>query len=64
MIIETVVVGPLQVNCYLVGCEKSRQAAVIDPGDDVDKILAGLKKADLKPQYIINTHEHFDHVGA
>lgn len=64
MIIKTVVVGPLQVNCYLVGCEKTREAAVIDPGDDIERILAELKNADLKPVYIINTHEHFDHVGA
>ncbi len=64
MIIKTVVVGPLQVNCYLVGCEKTREAAVIDPGDDIERILAELKTADLKPVYIINTHEHFDHVGA
>ena len=63
MIIETIVVGPLQVNCYLVGCEKSREAAVIDPGDDVERILEGLKKTNLKAVYIINTHEHFDHVG-
>lgn len=64
MIIKTVVVGPLQVNCYLVGCEKTREAVVIDPGDDIERILAELKVADLKPVYIINTHEHFDHVGA
>ena len=64
MIIKTVVVGPLQVNCYLVGCERTREAAVIDPGDDIERILAELKAADLKPVYIINTHEHFDHVGA
>ena len=63
MIVETIVVGPLQVNCYLVGCEKSRVAAVIDPGDDVEHIIESLKKADLKAAYIINTHEHFDHVG-
>lgn len=63
MIVETIVVGPLQVNCYLVGCEKSRMAAVIDPGDDVERILEGLKKHNLKAVSIINTHEHFDHVG-
>ncbi len=64
MILETIVVGPLQVNCYLVGCEQTRMAAVIDPGDDVERILEGLKKLNLKAAYIINTHEHFDHVGA
>lgn len=63
MIVETVVVGPLQVNCYLVGCEKTREAAVIDPGDDAERILDALRRADLRPTMIINTHEHFDHVG-
>ncbi|HDS15925.1 MAG TPA: MBL fold metallo-hydrolase [Proteobacteria bacterium] len=63
MILETVVVGPLQVNCYLVACELTREAAVIDPGDDVELILAALEKAGLKVVCIINTHEHFDHVG-
>ena len=63
MLIETVVVGPLQVNCYLVGCEKTREAAVIDPGDDVERINEVLRRTDLKPTKIINTHEHFDHVG-
>ena len=63
MIIKTIVVGPLQVNCYLVTCEKTRETAVIDPGDDVEEILAALKEARLKAVCIINTHEHFDHVG-
>ncbi|MBN2331789.1 MAG: MBL fold metallo-hydrolase [Deltaproteobacteria bacterium] len=63
MILETVVVGPLQVNCYIVGCEQSKKAAVIDPGDNVDAILAALAGHKLTVQYIINTHEHFDHVG-
>ncbi len=63
MFIETIVVGPLQVNCYLVGCEQSREAAVIDPGDDVERILTGLERAGMKASCIINTHEHFDHVG-
>ncbi len=63
MFLETIVVGPLQVNCYLVGCEKSRQAAVIDPGDDVERILGALQRAGMEAVFIINTHEHFDHVG-
>lgn len=63
MIIETVVVGPLQVNCYLVGCEQTREAAVIDPGDEAERIIEALRRADLRATLIINTHEHFDHVG-
>lgn len=63
MILKTLVVGPLQVNCYIVGCEQTKKVAVIDPGDNVDRILMALADQQLKVQYIINTHEHFDHVG-
>jgi hydroxyacylglutathione hydrolase len=55
------VVGPIQSNCYIVGCEKTREAAVIDPGGDADKILFTLAKDKLRCLYIINTHGHFDH---
>jgi len=64
MIIETLVVGPLLVNCYLAGCERTREAVVIDPGDDADEILAAIQRYQLKLKHIINTHAHFDHLGA
>lgn len=51
------------VNCYIVGCEKTKLAAVIDPGGDVRKILDIIKKENLTVKYIINTHGHFDHVS-
>jgi glyoxylase-like metal-dependent hydrolase (beta-lactamase superfamily II) len=57
------VVGPIQSNCYILGCERTRQAAVIDPGGDVDKILMALAKDHLSCVYIINTHGHFDHAA-
>ena len=57
------VVGPIQANCYLLGCERTKEAAVIDPGGDVDKILVTLAKDKLHSVYIINTHGHFDHTG-
>lgn len=63
MIIKELPVGPLQANCFIVGCEETREAAVIDPGDDVDQILMSLAESKLKVKYIINTHNHFDHVG-
>lgn len=63
MILESLPTGPLQVNCYIVACGASRQAAVIDPGGDVAQILALLKRHDLKVSMVINTHGHFDHVG-
>ena len=57
------VVGPIQANCYVLGCERTKEAAVIDPGGDVDKILMTLAKDKLRCVYIINTHGHFDHTG-
>jgi len=53
----------LMANCFILGCEKTLNAAVIDPGDDVDQILLSLSESKLKLNYIINTHGHFDHAG-
>ncbi len=63
MNIETIVVGPLQVNCYVVYDEKSRNAVVIDAGDEPDRILKFIKDNELTVKYIICTHAHFDHTG-
>ena len=61
MILKMLVVGPIQSNCYIIGCERTKQASVIDPGGDADKILTALAKDHLSCVYIINTHGHFDH---
>lgn len=63
MIFDTLPTGPLDVNCYIIGCEKTRKAAVIDPGGHVEQILERLKKHQLDVAMIINTHGHFDHIG-
>jgi len=63
LIIKSLAVGPIQANCFIVGCETTLAGAVIDPGDDADRILAVVKKANLRIEHIINTHGHFDHVG-
>ena len=64
MIIKELAVGPIQANCYIIGCEETKAAAVIDPGDDADRILMDLAESKLTVSCIINTHGHFDHVGA
>ena len=63
MILDTLPTGPLEVNCYIIGCEKTRKAAVIDPGGNADKILERLEQHGLDLVMIINTHGHFDHIG-
>jgi glyoxylase-like metal-dependent hydrolase (beta-lactamase superfamily II) len=64
MIIKTLPVGPIMANCFIVGCQETMQAAVIDPGDEADKILQSVAELKLEVKTIINTHGHFDHVSA
>jgi hydroxyacylglutathione hydrolase len=64
MIVETVTVGVLDTNCYVVGSERTRQAVVIDPGDDAAEILGVLRRLDLSLVRLIATHAHFDHILA
>ncbi|MBW2623091.1 MAG: MBL fold metallo-hydrolase [Deltaproteobacteria bacterium] len=56
-------VGPLKVNCYILGDEQSGQAIVIDPGGDAEKIATFLDQKGLTLQTIINTHGHWDHTS-
>jgi glyoxylase-like metal-dependent hydrolase (beta-lactamase superfamily II) len=58
------VVGPLSCNCYIVGDPETKQAIVIDPGDDADVLAASLAEKDLTVTAIVSTHAHFDHVVA
>jgi glyoxylase-like metal-dependent hydrolase (beta-lactamase superfamily II) len=64
VIVKTLAVGPIMANCFVLGCGKTAEAAVIDPGDEPDRILATLADNNLTAKLIINTHGHFDHVGA
>lgn len=64
MFLKTLEVGPLGTNCYLLGCEETKEGAVIDPGAEGERILAAAREAGIKIAYIINTHGHIDHIGA
>jgi hydroxyacylglutathione hydrolase len=63
MIHEILPVGPLQCNCSVIGDEVTREAMVIDPGDDIEDIAAIVRKRSLKVKQIVITHAHIDHVG-
>jgi len=61
---KNLVVGPLQCNCAILACEKTREAVLIDPGDEAPRIIAELSAQNLTVKYLLHTHAHFDHVGA
>jgi hydroxyacylglutathione hydrolase len=63
MIFETVVVGPLGVNCFILGCKETKEGVVVDPGAEPGKISAAIARLGLRIGTVINTHGHFDHVG-
>jgi hydroxyacylglutathione hydrolase len=63
MIHEILPVGMLQCNCSIFGDEQSHEAIVVDPGDNIDEILAVLRKHSLTVKAIVITHAHIDHIG-
>ncbi|MEG1992826.1 MAG: MBL fold metallo-hydrolase [Acetivibrio sp.] len=62
MKIKIMVLGMVRTNCYILNDETTKQAIVIDPGDEGDKICAYMKENDLKLMGIFLTHGHFDHI--
>jgi hydroxyacylglutathione hydrolase len=63
MIHEILPVGPLQCNCSILGDEATREAMIIDPGDDIGEVLGLISKHNLTVKQIVITHAHIDHVG-
>ena len=64
MIVRVVIVGPLQENTYIVGCEETKECVVIDPGAEAKKITDDIESQQFIVKYIVNTHGHFDHTSA
>lgn len=64
MKIENIVVGALQVNCFIAYDTESLGAIVVDPGDEAEKIIRLIEDKKLVVERIICTHAHFDHIGA
>jgi glyoxylase-like metal-dependent hydrolase (beta-lactamase superfamily II) len=63
MILESAAVGPFFKNGYIVGCENTREAVFIDPGDEVEQLLAFVSAEQLRVTHILLTHAHVDHVS-
>jgi len=64
MILHTIPVGITQTNCYVVGCDQTHEGVVIDPGGHPQRILKAIEQSGLTIRYVLNTHCHFDHMGA
>lgn len=64
MKVETLVVGPLETNCYILYDDADKNALVIDPGAEYGRIKKFLDKKNLMPQFILHTHGHADHIAA
>ncbi len=63
MILESAAVGPFFKNGYVAGCERTKQAVFIDPGDEVEQLLDFIKVQELEVTHILLTHAHVDHVS-
>lgn len=64
MRIDTLTVGQMQVNCYILSSKTTKNAILLDPGDEYSRIKAYLDKHKLKPKFILHTHGHIDHIQA
>ena len=64
MITKKLVVGPIQANCFIIGDEKTKIGAIIDPGGEGERIMKVVREMELDIKYIIATHGHFDHNAA
>ena len=63
MILESAAVGPFFKNGYVAGCERTKQAVFIDPGDEVEQLLDVIRAGELQVTHILLTHAHVDHVS-
>jgi len=63
MLLKSIVVGPLEVNCFVLACEETKEGIVIDPGDNVPGIMEMIESNGVQIKEIVATHGHLDHIG-
>ena len=64
MYFDTIEAAPLMTNCYLIGDEKAKACAVVDPGGSPEKVIAMIERSNMEIKMILLTHGHYDHIGA
>ncbi|PCI24980.1 MAG: MBL fold metallo-hydrolase [SAR324 cluster bacterium] len=63
MLVHTLPVSPFMMNCYIVACEKTKEAVIIDAGDEPERIMQVIENEGYQLKFLINTHGHVDHVS-
>ncbi|RLI30142.1 MAG: MBL fold metallo-hydrolase [Candidatus Hecatellales archaeon] len=64
MKVRTLVVGPIATNCYIIYCEETGKALILDPGGEGNLILKAVEELNVEVEYIVNSHGHYDHIAA
>ena len=64
MIVKQLPLGPIQTNCYIAGCEETKEGVIIDPSAEPEQIMAEINNLGLTVKYVLLTHAHFDHMMA
>jgi glyoxylase-like metal-dependent hydrolase (beta-lactamase superfamily II) len=61
--VKKIISGQLAVNCYLIYDAQTKNALIADPGEDADAVISEIEKENLRPEMLVNTHGHFDHIA-
>ncbi len=63
MIFKSIIVGPLQVNCFVLACEKTLEGIIVDPGDNIPEVIELVLEDDIRVVEVVATHGHYDHIA-